>query len=85
MNDPNFDEMTPKQVREWGEKLSRNAQQFGEIQAMLIVNCQPGRMLDGLGIRYDESKTVLNNLIHILESLAFPLALLSKDETENDA
>lgn len=70
---PDFDNMTPKQVREWGAELAWQASQFGEIKATLIVNCKPGRTLHDRGIVYDESKTVLSNLLHILETLAFAI------------
>lgn len=64
-----FDNMTPKQIRKWGETLSHHAQQFGEIRATLIVNCKEGRVLRKLGIVYDEKRGVLPNLVHILQQL----------------
>lgn len=69
MEKPNFDDMTPKQVREWGSEIGHQAAQFGELRATLIVNCRPGRALHGVGIAYDESKPVLKNLVSILEQL----------------
>lgn len=65
-----FDNMTPKEVREWGKNLAWHASQFGEIRATLIVNCQTGRRLNDLGIDYDERSSVLTNLVVILEKLA---------------
>jgi hypothetical protein len=67
---PDFDNMTPNQVREWGEKLTDHARQLDEIRATLIVNCEPGRRLHNHGIDYDPFKSVLHNLCHILESLS---------------
>ena len=67
--DPDWDDMTPSEVRKWGEDLAYRASQFGEMRATLIVNCQPGRRLADLGIQYDDSKVSLTNLVHILDSL----------------
>ena len=69
MEKPNFDEMTPKQVREWGSEIANHAAQFSELRATLIVNCQSGRALHGVGIAYDECKPALTNLVSILEQL----------------
>ena len=69
MSLPDFDELSPNQVRAWGEKLAYAAQQFREIRATLVVNCEEGRALHDLGIRYDDSRTVLNNLVAILDEL----------------
>ena len=69
MEIPNFDEMTPKQVRIWGEELVFRAKQFGEIQATLIVNCKPGARLNSYGIAYNEDILLLRNLVAILEKL----------------
>lgn len=66
---PKFDEMSSKQVQEWGKEVASRAAQFGELQATLIVNCRPGRALHGLGIEYDESKPTLTNMVFILEQL----------------
>jgi hypothetical protein len=66
---PDFDEMTPKNVREWGKEIAWQASQFGEIKATLIVNCREGRALRKLGIEYDDTKLVLPNLVHILQQL----------------
>lgn len=66
---PNFDDMSPKQVCEWGKSLLSHANQFGEIRATLIVNCQEGRALHNLGIKYDESASTLSNLVYILATL----------------
>ncbi len=66
---PDFNNMTPKQVREWGNIISRRSSEFGLIHATILTECRPGRSLDDFGIKYDESKSVLYNLIYILETL----------------
>jgi len=66
---PNFDEMSPKQIREWGNELARHASEWGEMVATLKVNCASGRTLAGLGIEYDESRSALANLVWILTKL----------------
>lgn len=64
-----FDNMTPKQVREWGENLAYDASQLGEVRATLIVNCKEGRPLRKLGITYDKNRNVISNLVIILKKL----------------
>ena len=66
---PDFKDMIPKQVCEWGMELVGQARSFGEMRATLIVNCMPGRPLHKLGIFYDESRPALANMVAILESL----------------
>lgn len=65
-----LDGLTPKRVYDWGKELSSRASQFGEIQATLIVNCEEGRRLHKLGVRYDKHLSVLHNLVGILDKLA---------------
>jgi hypothetical protein len=67
---PNFDEMTPAQVREWGTKLAQQASEWAQIKATLVVNCDPVRRLGRLGFEYEEHRSVLSNLVGILEGLA---------------
>ena len=64
-----FDSMTPKEVRKWGNELAYDASQLGEVRATLIVNCEEGRTLAELGLTYDESHSVVSNLMHILTRL----------------
>lgn len=47
------------------------ASQLGEVRATLIVNCKPGRPLHKMGIAYDESASVIKNLVGILGKLIF--------------
>jgi len=75
---PDFDNLTPKQVRKWGLEMTRRAREWGEIKATLMANCRPGQML-GRGLEYDDTKAVIHNLVSILEKLA-----LSEDKTERD-
>ena len=65
MNKPNFDTMTPAEVREWGSEAAYRASQLGEVKATLIVNCKRGT----LGCDYDDKQTVVYNLVAILGSL----------------
>lgn len=52
-------------------KIEGMADEFGSIRATLILNCEPGRELNKLGLSYDQSKSVHANLVHILEQLVF--------------
>ncbi len=78
---PNFDEMSPKEVRAWGNELAWQASQFGEIKATLIVNCREGRALHKLGITYSENNSVIHNLVGILGTL---MNKIEKKEKEKD-
>lgn len=64
-----FDNMTPKEIRELGETLSHRANQFGEMRATLQANCEPGQALHDLGATYNEHRSALNNLVSILFTL----------------
>jgi len=79
---PNWDEMTPKDVREYCNTLAHRASEWGEIKATLIVNCQEGRRLHRLGLRYDDTKRPLWNMVNILEQLAIAL---EKAKGDSDA
>ena len=69
METPQFDDMTPNQIREWGTEAAHRVSQFGEIRATLIVNCEPGRVLHKHGLTYDDTRPVLWNLVGILTQL----------------
>jgi hypothetical protein len=64
---PNFDNMTPKEVREWGSEVAHRAAQLGEVRATLIVNCERGT----IPYEYDDTKLPVHNLVGILEALTF--------------
>jgi hypothetical protein len=66
---PDFDNMSPKQIREWGNDLVRAANENGDIRATLQVQCMPGRPFHTLGIEFDEKRSTIVNLILILEKL----------------
>lgn len=65
----NIDDMSIKEIRELCGDLGYTAQQFGEIRATLIINCQKEHAIGEFGITYDENRSVLNNMVYILEQL----------------
>lgn len=74
-----YDNATPKQVREWGKRLAHDASVLGEVRATLIVNCSEDRPLNKLGISYDKGHGVLANLVYVLESLLTRIERLEKE------
>ena len=71
MNLPDFDNMSPNEVREWGRNLIDRARQFDEIAATLRKHCEPEGLLYVYGLNYYETQTVLSNLLSILKRLAY--------------
>ena len=64
-----FESKTIREIREQGERLGRDASQLAEVRATLIVNCREDQSLGKLGCKYDESRSVLVNLVSIFERL----------------
>ena len=52
-----------------GSELGRRAQEWAEIKATLILNCEDDRAIGKLGIKYNESHRVVTNLAMICEKL----------------
>lgn len=64
-----LENMTIKEIRKEIARLEGNSRELGEIRATLVVNCRRGRRLAQLNISYADHKSVLNNLIEILQIL----------------
>ena len=74
-----FESKTIAEICEEVERLGRGALQLGKIRATLIVNCREDQSLGKLGCKYDESKSVLVNLISIIERLILNIAADAKE------
>lgn len=80
MDLPNFYEMTPKQVREWGVAAAFRASQYGDMKATMQVNCQEGGMLHKHGCEYDDTKMAVTNLANIMMTLCDKIDRLEADD-----
>ena len=55
------------------EFMEGRVHELDSIRATLEVNCQPGRSLSNYGCKYDENKTIHDNMFHVLETLVTKL------------
>ena len=77
---PDLDDMTIEEIRKELARLRGNSRELDEVRAILAVNCRRGQQLHELGIYYDNQKSVLSNVVRVLNKLMREIEVLTAYE-----